>query len=149
MRIDEFMAARGQEPERQTTIMGPVCGIPHFPHRPADNNGQGTAVCDVVDGTDADDEPADSYDFEPEDMQVLKDTYDFMSKIMDDLLCGKAWMEKPQVRALELALGELHFLINQFESFKPEELGIPCIAATLDDQFRETDVDLRPEKRSK
>lgn len=79
-----------------------------------------------------------SWELEQDDLDELKKTYEFFDKVLDGLLKAEIHMPIKLVEEFENIMANLHTLINEFTEYKPEEVGVPCIAVTLMDEARET-----------
>lgn len=92
-----------------------------------------------------DDDLEYSYEITDSQLDDLKDVYTLlMDDIMDGLLKGDVVMPIAMVKEIEVAVGDLHSIINEFEIFRPQDVGVPEIAVTLEDAFRqESDDDIR------
>jgi hypothetical protein len=99
-----------------------------------------------VEEKEDEDEDEEHFFLVKSDLEDLKDVYGFFEDLMTALLEAKVEMPMTLVRQFELAYGDLHSVINQCEEFKPEDLGVPCIAVTLEDPCR---GDLRVSKSEK
>lgn len=77
-----------------------------------------------------------TYELEADQLEALKEVYDFLDSLLSGVCSAKVDMPIELVRRMEVAIGDMHELINEFEEYKPEDAGIPCIAVTLEDQFR-------------
>lgn len=87
---------------------------------------------------DDDDDDLDwSYEIDSNDLNDLKEVYNFLDRVIEGILKDQVKMPIELIRELEVAINDVHTLINEFEPFKQQDAGQPCIAVTLEDAFRD------------
>lgn len=87
----------------------------------------------VLPAEDADEEvdPESSFELEPEDMTVVMNAYTFIDHVFQGVLKAEVRMKQELVQEMEIALGELHSLINDFVEFRPEDAELPALATAF------------------
>ena len=91
----------------------------------------------AADAEESDDDLDYTFDLDRADLDNLKEIYEWFDKVLNSLLRAETTMPIELVKGFETAMGNLHSLINECEPYKPEEAGIPCIAVTLEDEYRQ------------
>jgi hypothetical protein len=119
--------------ESQGTVMGPTGGI-CWPHSNA-------ATCDVAADNDDEDDLDYSYEIDADDLNIMKANYDLLDDIITWVLCDDVDLPPEIAKRLQMGAGDIHFLINQFEKYKPQDAGYPDILSTIEDRAK--DVNLR------
>ncbi len=101
---------------------------------------QAEAAAAVTVEADPDEDDTDDsnvvYQLDDDGLDDLEDVYDFLDDLIGGVLKGEVKMPIGMVKELELAIADVHTIVNTFRLFKPEDAGVPCIAATLEDEFR-------------
>ena len=126
------------EVKGEQKLLGPAAGI-CWPHNSA-------ASCDVAtddDTKEAKDEKDDddldfSFEMDSDDMETLKEVYVFLDDLITWVLAYDVDMPKDIAKRLQMAAGDTHFLINQFEVWKPENAGYTDLVTTLEDMAKVT-----------